>query len=187
MTSWLDTVCIYIANWLLFCMSQLSSNATLKYSWLESEYNCDSIAVLICNIQCSTVWQDSRWSDTIPLSLLFSGDKILSMSKRHRKKNENKSPFIVWLFGRCNVPSQLIRCNSCSLWMLHDFFFKKTASTFLSDFKVTNLCLRISAPFENCRSMLAWRKLKCRWRFEALKWLKTPDTKARVAHHCIQQ
>ena len=45
-----------IANWGLFCMSQLSSNATLKYSqaW-KSECNCDSITMLISDILRSTV------------------------------------------------------------------------------------------------------------------------------------
>ena len=65
-------------------MPQLSSNATLKYSqaW-KSECNCDSITMLTSDILRSTVWRDSWTSDNILFSLLFSEDKIPTMSQRH--------------------------------------------------------------------------------------------------------
>ena len=65
-------------------MSQLSSNATLKYSqaW-KSECNCHSITMLILDILRSTLWRDSWTSDNLLFSLLFSEDKISTMSQRH--------------------------------------------------------------------------------------------------------
>ena len=71
-------------NLQLSCMSQLSSNATLKYSqaW-KSECNCDSMTMRISDILRSTVWRDSWTSDNILFSLLFLEDKISTMSQRN--------------------------------------------------------------------------------------------------------
>ena len=71
-------------------MSQLSSNAILKYSqaW-KSECNSNSITMLTSHILHLTVWRDSWTSDNILLSLLFSEDKILTMSQRHFLTNSS--------------------------------------------------------------------------------------------------
>ena len=98
-------------NWGWSCMSQLSSNATLKYSqaW-KSECNCDSIIMLILDILRSTEWRDSWTSDNTLFSLLFSEDKIPTMSEAFF----NELPFIVWLFGLCNDMMQALQSLSAS-------------------------------------------------------------------------
>ena len=79
-------------------MSQLSSNATLKYSqaW-KSECNCDLITMLISDIPHLTVWRDSWASDNILFNLLFSKDKISTMLQRHFLTN---SPPLYGFFAR---------------------------------------------------------------------------------------
>ena len=93
-------------------MSQLSSDATLKYwqAW-KLECNCDSITMLISDILRSTEWRDSWTSDNALFSLLFLEDKIPTMSQRHFLTN---SPLLYSFFGPCNDTMQALQSLSAS-------------------------------------------------------------------------
>jgi len=112
----------------------------------------------------STMWRDSWRSNTIHFSLLFSGDRTSTASLRHFLTN-SPSSYGFLAFG--NVPSQLIWCKCCDIWLLGKFLEQSVSAAWL--FKVNNLPSRSAVPSGNSCSMEAWSDMKWYRIVDALK------------------